>query len=468
MLYPLSYEGGRPRRRPGPARSDTDISIQGEGTYYALGMAAAADRCASPRRRLPPRVASTRYYVGALAKLSVLQYFVAEAAVIGAWAGAATLQPPDRVHQRPGCRGLRGLRGPGRLFAAAPADERLVCGPGPGHDGRGRCCSARPCCVRRRSRATGRPRGLAGGRRGSPRSPRGSSPAWPVRGPWWWGWCPRTPGSAWHLRGRRHVLRRRGRARCCCWAACGSGRRRWAGSILACGRCPSVALVAGGVTGMEVPEPGTLERLMGYPITIGMAAVGLVVAQRVRQERAAVSAGRAGEPARHRTSRAAEAAWRAGGPQAAYLPVAAGDGAAAAVAVAMIFSSSSSGSFNQGDSPAPCSAASGLSVWVHHLASKTRPSKSTRSPLRRWWPAATAGAVTAGAVSCGAGLSPGSTGPMMRHGVVAALEYRIVGGVSAGPPFGLVDVGVPARSAPRRCRWCLPTTPGTGWWTDRP
>ena len=34
-----------------------------------------------------PDVASTRFYLGALAKLSVLQYFVAEAAVIGAWAG---------------------------------------------------------------------------------------------------------------------------------------------------------------------------------------------------------------------------------------------------------------------------------------------------------------------------------------------------------------------------------------------
>ncbi|HET8880069.1 MAG TPA: hypothetical protein VFN00_11505, partial [Arthrobacter sp.] len=34
-----------------------------------------------------PDVTSTRFYAGALAKLSVLQYFVAEAAVIGAWAG---------------------------------------------------------------------------------------------------------------------------------------------------------------------------------------------------------------------------------------------------------------------------------------------------------------------------------------------------------------------------------------------
>jgi len=47
---------------------------------------------------------------------------------------------------------------------------------------------------------------------------------------------------------------------------------------------------------MAVPEPGTLERLMGYPITIGTAAVGLVVAQRVRKERTTrkTQAGRAG------------------------------------------------------------------------------------------------------------------------------------------------------------------------------
>jgi hypothetical membrane protein len=52
--------------------------------------------------------------------------------------------------------------------------------------------------------------------------------------------------------------------------------------ILVCGAVSLVALIAAGVTGLAVPEPGTLERLMGYPITVGMAAAGLVVAQRVR------------------------------------------------------------------------------------------------------------------------------------------------------------------------------------------
>ena len=55
--------------------------------------------------------------------------------------------------------------------------------------------------------------------------------------------------------------------------------------ILACGVLSAAALIAAGLTGMQVPEPGTLERLMGYPITVGVAAAGLVIAQRVGHER---------------------------------------------------------------------------------------------------------------------------------------------------------------------------------------
>jgi hypothetical protein len=63
--------------------------------------------------------------------------------------------------------------------------------------------------------------------------------------------------------------------------------------ILACGVVSMAALVAGGVTDMHVPEPGTLERLMGYPVTVGVAAAGLVIAQRVRHERTMRKAARA-------------------------------------------------------------------------------------------------------------------------------------------------------------------------------
>jgi hypothetical protein len=55
--------------------------------------------------------------------------------------------------------------------------------------------------------------------------------------------------------------------------------------IMACGALALGALITGGITRMAVPEPGTLERLMAYPITIGLTAVGLVIAQRVQHER---------------------------------------------------------------------------------------------------------------------------------------------------------------------------------------
>jgi hypothetical protein len=55
--------------------------------------------------------------------------------------------------------------------------------------------------------------------------------------------------------------------------------------VLVCGLVSLLALATGGLTGMDVPEPGTLERLMGYPITVGVAAAGLVIAQRVHRHR---------------------------------------------------------------------------------------------------------------------------------------------------------------------------------------
>jgi hypothetical protein len=60
--------------------------------------------------------------------------------------------------------------------------------------------------------------------------------------------------------------------------------------ILACGTVSAAALATGGLTGMQVPEPGTLERLMGYPVTVGMASAGLVIAQRVHRHRKQVRA----------------------------------------------------------------------------------------------------------------------------------------------------------------------------------
>lgn len=39
------------------------------------------------------------------------------------------------------------------------------------------------------------------------------------------------------------------------------------------------------MTAMDVPQPGLLERFMAYPVTVGLAAAGLVIAQRVHRER---------------------------------------------------------------------------------------------------------------------------------------------------------------------------------------
>ena len=61
--------------------------------------------------------------------------------------------------------------------------------------------------------------------------------------------------------------------------------------ILACGVVSAGRAGDGGLTGMDVPEPGTLERFMGYPVTMGLAAAGLVIAQRVHRHRKAGAQG---------------------------------------------------------------------------------------------------------------------------------------------------------------------------------
>jgi hypothetical protein len=281
VLYPLSYEGGRPGGRPGPARSDTDISIQGADAYYAHGMAAAATALSNDAVHFPD-VASTRFYVGALAKLSVLQYFVAEAAVIGAWAG------PEPYSRRDGLISDLGAVGCGEF------DGRDVCSPA--HllmnasfvvQGLGMVVGALLlgsvllCTAARPGLTPGPARRVRGAAATAVRSLTFAAGAGTVMV----GLVPEDAGSAWHLVGA------------VAYFAGGAVALLLLGSlwfrqtplgwlILACGVVSFGALVTSGVTGLHVPEPGTLERLMGYPITIGVGAAGLVVAQRVRQERA--------------------------------------------------------------------------------------------------------------------------------------------------------------------------------------
>jgi hypothetical membrane protein len=292
VLYPLSYEGGRPGRRPGPARSDTDISIQGADAYYALGMAADATVLSNDAVYLPD-VASTRFYVGALAKLSVLQYFVAEAAVIGAWAGRGPYSRRDGLISdlgAVGCGEFAGrdvcspahllmnasfvVQGLGMVVGALLLGSVLLCTaalprvrltPGPARRTRRAVATA----ARSLMCAAGAGNVMVG-------------------------LVPEDAGSVWHVVGAVVYFAAGAVALLLLgWLWFRQTPLGWL--ILACGVASFGALVTSGVTGLRVPEPGTLERLMGYPITIGVAAAGLVVAQRVRQERTVRKAQKARE-----------------------------------------------------------------------------------------------------------------------------------------------------------------------------
>lgn len=299
MLYPLSYEGGRPRPGPRPVRSDTDISIQGERAYYALGMTAGTTELSAGALYYPD-VAATRFYVGALAKLSVLQYFVAESAVIGAWAGAEPYSRRTGYISDLGavsCGDFSGrdvcspahllmnasfvIQGLGMIVGALLLGSALM------------CCAARAGVpVRQGSMHGGVEGGVHGRMPGRGRWGTGVVAAGAARlltgtagaGTIIVGLVPEDTGSGWHVAGALMYFAAGALALLVLgWLWLRQTPLGW--FILACGIVSSVALIAGGLTGMLVPEPGTLERLMGYPITLGVAAAGLVLAQRVQHER---------------------------------------------------------------------------------------------------------------------------------------------------------------------------------------
>ncbi|HSN35178.1 MAG TPA: DUF998 domain-containing protein [Arthrobacter sp.] len=238
-----------------------------------------------------PDLPSTRFYAGALALLSVLQYFVAEAAVIGAWAGR---QPYSR---RTGFISDLGAVGCG-VF-----DGRDVCSPahvlmnasfvvqGIGMMVGALLITVPVLCTAARPGA--RFALVPGGR-----IPWATAIAGRVLtasagfGTVIVGLVPEDAGSAWHAVGAILYFAAGGLALVLLgllWLR----QTPLSRFILACGVVSLGALVAGGVTGMNVPEPGALERLMGYPITIGTSAVGLVVAQRVGKERTVARQARA-------------------------------------------------------------------------------------------------------------------------------------------------------------------------------
>lgn len=228
-----------------------------------------------------PDTASTRQYVGAWSVLSVLQYFAAETAVIGAWAGP---QPYDR---RTGYISDLGA------VSCGIYDGRDVCSPlhwlmnvsfvvqGLGMLLGALLLSSGLLCVAARAGVRVRP---------GHRKPwlaavwvrilTGTAGAGTIVV----GLVPEDAGLAFHFIGAVMYFL----AGALALLALGILWLRqtplgWL--VLGCGLLSLLALVTGGLTGMDVPEPGTLERLMGYPITVGVAASGLVVAQRVRRHR---------------------------------------------------------------------------------------------------------------------------------------------------------------------------------------
>ncbi|MEC5192062.1 MULTISPECIES: DUF998 domain-containing protein [unclassified Arthrobacter] len=250
-------------------------------------MTAAAD---SPSRDAVsfPDVPSTRFYAGALALLSVMQYFVAETAVIGAWTGQ---QPYSRRTGyisdlgALGCGGYAGrdvcspahvlmnasfvVQGVAMMVGALLLSAALLCTAGvPG---------STPSATRIQQGAAVAARALT--------AAAGAGTALV-------GLVPEDAGSPWHVAGAILYFAAGGLALVLLG---GLWLRQtplgWI--ILACGLLSLGALITGGITRMDVPEPGTLERVMGYPITLGTAVVGLVVAQRIGRHRAAVRRSRA-------------------------------------------------------------------------------------------------------------------------------------------------------------------------------
>ncbi|RAX15452.1 DUF998 domain-containing protein [Pseudarthrobacter sp. AG30] len=236
---------------------------------------------ATPAAAYLPDTASTRHYIGAWSVLSVLQYFLAEAVVAIAWAGP---RPYDLrtgyisdlgalhcgVHAgRQVCSPLNWLmngsfvlQGLGLLLGAALLSSGLLC-VAARHGARVDHAHRRPLLAAVWVRVL---TGAAGA------------------GTVVVGLVPEDAGSPLHYVGAITYFLAGG----CALLVLGILWRRQTGMawfLLVCGGVSLAAVATGGLTRMEVPEPGTLERLMGYPVTVGMAAAGLVIAQRVRRHR---------------------------------------------------------------------------------------------------------------------------------------------------------------------------------------
>jgi hypothetical membrane protein len=227
-----------------------------------------------------PDTASNRQYIGAWSVLSVLQYFAAESAVIGAWAGP---QPYDR---RTGFISDLGA------VTCGIFDGRAVCSPLHLLMNASFFVQGLGILLGALLLSSGLLRVAA--RAGAPARP-GEKPwraAVAVRilmatagaGTMMVGLVPEDVGSPFHFAGALMFFIA-GALGLITLGVVWLRKTPLGWFILVCGAVSLSALVVGGLTGMDVPEPGILERLMGYPVTVGLAAAGLVIAQRVRKER---------------------------------------------------------------------------------------------------------------------------------------------------------------------------------------
>ncbi|MEE2569825.1 DUF998 domain-containing protein [Pseudarthrobacter sp. J64] len=237
-----------------------------------------------------PDTASTRAYIGAWSVLSVLQYFAAEAAVIGAWAGPAPYSRSTGLISDLGalhcgiydgrnvCSPLNWLmnasfvvQGLGMLLGALLLSSGLLCVAArrgvlvaPGHGARHRSPWWAAVAVRVLTAAAGAGTVVVG-------------------------LVPEDAGSTLHFAGAVAYFLA-GALALLVLGFLWLRQTPWAWFLLACGAVSLAALAVGAVTAMNVPLPGLLERLMAYPVTLGMAAAGLVVARRVHRHRARLRA----------------------------------------------------------------------------------------------------------------------------------------------------------------------------------